>query len=126
MKFFWSIAALLSLWAAATLATSCYYDDYQTLYGTGAACDTAAVSFTADIQPIVSTQCAGCHGAASPSGGLSLTNHAQIAATTSSGSMLNRVHLPAGNPLAMPPSGPLSSCQKAKLRTWKRQGALNN
>ena len=98
MKFFWSIAALLSLWAAATLATSCYYDDYQTLYGTGAACDTAAVSFTADIQPIVSAQCAGCHGAASPSGGLSLTNHAQIAATTSSGSMLNRVHLPAATP----------------------------
>jgi hypothetical protein len=96
------------------------------LYGTGGACDTAAVSFAADIQPIMSAQCTGCHGAASPNGGLSLTNHAQIAAATLSGSLLNRVHLPAGNPLAMPPSGPLSSCQKAKLRTWKRQGALNN
>jgi hypothetical protein len=50
MKVFWSIAAVLSLWAAATVATSCYYDDYQTLYGTGGTCDTAAVSFAADIQ----------------------------------------------------------------------------
>ena len=92
MKVFWSIAAVLSLWAAATVATSCYYDDYQTLYGTGGTCDTAAVSFAADIQPIVSAQCAGCHGATSPSGGLSLTNHTQIAAATSSGALLNRVH----------------------------------
>ena len=126
MKVFWSIAAVLSLWSTATVVTSCYYDDYQTLYGTGGTCDTAAVSFGSDIQPFVTAQCAGCHGTASPSGGLSLTNHTQIAAATSSGSLLNRVHLPASDPLAMPPSGPLSSCQKAKLRTWKRQGALNN
>jgi hypothetical protein len=121
-KVFWPVAFLVG----GLFVTSCYYDDYQTLYGTGGACDTAAVSYSTDIQPLMSSQCTGCHGAVGGSGGLSLATHAQVAAAVNQGSLLNRVHLAAGNPLAMPPSGPLTSCQKAKLRTWKRQGALNN
>lgn len=119
-----TVTAVLILVGAAL--PSCYYDDYKTLYGTGGACDTAAVSFSTDIQPMIATNCGTCHGAVAPSAGLSLTNHTQIAASITTGNLLQRVHLPAGAPGAMPTTGPLSSCQKAKLRTWKRLGALNN
>jgi hypothetical protein len=121
-KVLWPLAFLVG----GLFVTSCYYDDYQTLYGTGGACDTAAVSYSTDIQPLIATQCGGCHGNTAPSAGLSLTNHTQLAAAINTGNLLARVHLPAGAPGAMPTTGPLSSCQKAKLRTWKRQGALNN
>ena len=121
----WRVASLLLFSAVLLGTTQCYYDDARTLYGT-TSCDTAAVTWTADIQPLFQAQCGGCHGAISPGGGLSLINYSQISAASLNGSCMNRIQMPAGSPMAMPPNGSLTSCQKAKIRTWIRQGALQN
>ena len=50
--------------------SSCYYDDYETLYGNAGACDTAAVTFSQDIKALIGQNCEGCHNGMSANGGL--------------------------------------------------------
>ena len=122
MRTFWVISAL----GAAVLGLSgCYYDNAEQLYGTGGACDSTA-TWSADIQPLLQVQCVGCHQGASASGGLDLSTHAAVQPAALNGSILDRMQRPAGDPLAMPPSGPLTSCNLAKFRVWERGGALPN
>jgi mono/diheme cytochrome c family protein len=105
--------------------------------------DPVAVSFAADIQPIFDGNCLGCHGAAT-SGGLDL----RAAATP--GSLVNAAatgypgsRVVPGSPLTsvlylkvqgdastgdrMPLGGAaLSAAQRALIRDWIEQGALDN
>jgi hypothetical protein len=105
--------------------SSCYYDNAEQLYGTGASCDSVA-TWTNEIQPLVQAQCVSCHQGTAASGGLDLSTHLSVQNSVLNGSMLDRINRNAGDPLAMPPSGPLSDCNKAKVRVWTRAGALPN
>ena len=105
--------------------SSCYYDNAEQLYGTGASCDSVA-TWTNEIQPLVQAQCVSCHQGVSASGGLDLSTHLSVQNSVLNGSMLDRLNRSAGDPLAMPPGGPISECNKAKVRVWKRAGALPN
>lgn len=116
--------AVLSLLALIG-TTSCYYDNAEQLYGSGGTCDSTA-SWSAHIQPIIQAQCLGCHQGAGASGGLDLSTHAGVQLATLNGALIDRIVRGAGDPLAMPPSGPLSNCNQAKIRVWARGGALPN
>ncbi len=105
--------------------SSCYYDNAEQLYGTGASCDSVA-TWTNEIQPLIQSQCVNCHQGASASGGLDLSAHSNVQNSVLNGSMLDRINRSAGDPLAMPPGGSLSDCNKAKVRVWTRAGALPN
>jgi hypothetical protein len=105
--------------------SSCYYDNAEQLYGTGASCDSVA-TWTNEIQPLIQSQCVNCHQGTAASGGLDLSNHLSVQNSVLNGSMLDRINRSAGDPLAMPPGGPISECSKAKVRVWKRAGALPN
>lgn len=105
--------------------SSCYYDNAEQLYGTGASCDSVA-TWTNEIQPLVQAQCVSCHQGVSASGGLDLSTHLSVQNSVLNGSIFDRINRNAGDPLAMPPSGPLSDCNKAKVRVWTRAGALPN
>lgn len=117
-------ALLLILLAAGMQA--CYYDNEKDLYpvvpGTG--CDTVALSYSADIKPIIDSRCVACHGSNFPSGNLSLTNHAQVAGSVAS--IINRINRPAGDPLLMPQGNKLDACSIQKIEAWANQGAPNN
>lgn len=121
-KVLW-IAQLGAVWVM--VASGCYYDVEETLYGTEG-CDVQTVSFASDIAPLVSQKCAGCHSGTSPSGGLTLQSHAQVAGIGMSGALVDRTHRPAGDGLAMPPSGRLSECELSKIQNWVNQGSLDN
>ena len=71
--------------------SSCYYDDYETLYGNAGACDTAAVTFSQDIKALIGQNCEGCHNGMSANGGLILSGHQN---TSGSGTerLFNRPH----------------------------------
>jgi cytochrome c5 len=130
MAFMKSKRTTQTLWSALVLGwtvvlSGCYYDVESELYG-GEVCDLSAVGYAADIEPIISTHCTGCHGGAAPSGGLQLGSYAQVAAIAQSGSLVDRTHRSAGDALAMPPSGRLSDCQLQKIQNWVNQGAPNN
>ncbi len=90
------------------------------------ACDTLAVSFSADIQPIISTYCLGCHSGSAPSGGIALTNHQQMMVQVNNNQLLGSVsHTPGFS--AMPQGqAKLDACKVALIRNWIAQGAANN
>lgn len=89
-------------------------------------CDTINVTFSGTIWPIIQGRCYGCHSGSSPSGGVSLQNHQDIAMVAVSGRLLGAVkHQPGYAP--MPPSGPqLTNCQINQIKKWIENGTPNN
>lgn len=118
--------AFFILSAGCALLSGCYYDVESELYAPSVPCDTAAVTFAGHIEPLVASECAGCHSGASPDGGLTLEGHAAISAAFLTGGAQDRVNRAAGSSGAMPPSGPLATCDLAALTAWIEAGAPNN
>lgn len=109
------------------ITQGCYYDNEEELYP-GSICDTADVSYSATIQPLVQGNCAtvGCHSGASPAAGLKLETYEEVSTASLNGSISNRINRPSGDPLLMPPTGKLGNCQILKVDAWTNQGAINN
>lgn len=115
---------LLALVAMLLLATNgCYYDKEELLYPSNF-CDTTAVTWATDIEPLINTKCAisGCHanGTTSPN----LTGYTAVKAQADNGRL--RARAIDGVPSFMPASGKLPACEMAVLDTWLRAGAPNN
>ena len=72
-------------------------------------------SFATQISPIVTGKCMPCHGATSPSAGISLTNYAQVKAI---GARLD-------NPGMYSKMG-VTAAEQALIQSWILQGSLNN
>lgn len=108
--------------------SSCYYDSEEKLYpgGSGGACDTANITFTSTILPILSTNCNSCHNSIMASGGVITENHAGLIGAVNSGIFWKAInHEPGAVP--MPQNGmKLPSCELLKIRSWINQGAPNN
>jgi len=94
----------------------------------------SAVSYSATVQPVWNSNCAGCHGS---SGGLSLTSYTNLMAGTSSNGpvvvagdganslIIQRMKGQVGS--LMPMGGPaLSAATIEAIETWINQGALDN
>jgi len=104
---------------------SCYYDKEEILYPgstTPVDCTTVQAGFAADVQPLILSKCAisGCHDAGGASGGVLLTNYAQISGKK------DRINARALVEKSMPPTGPLTSDEAAKIKCWIDAGAPNN
>ena len=106
----------------AFVASSCYNDSRENLNPqlpaneNTSVCDTTAVTYTKDIQPILNTSCVGCHGTGSAIGSLNTFSDAKslndnVITRISNGSM------PQG-------SAQLSSCKINKFKAWKNQGYI--
>ncbi len=89
-------------------------------------CDTVNVSFSADVQPVIQSNCQGCHSGSFPSGGIDLSNYTNIANTANTGQLYGAIaHLPGFSP--MPQNQPqLSACTIKQIKAWIDEGALNN
>lgn len=91
-------------------------------------CDTTNVTYSADIAPIFSAKCTGCHGGSAPDGNLDLTQWStcnMIAVNT----MLEGSIKHLGNYSHMPPyedDSYLPACDIHKFMIWARNGAPNN
>ncbi len=108
----------------ALVMQSCYYDKEELLYpGSTAAvdCSTVPATFSANVLPIVSANCAtsGCHDATA-SGGLTFQNHSQISGAQA------RINARALIEKTMPPSGPLQPSEINAIKCWLESGAPNN
>lgn len=94
-------------------------------------CDSLNVSFSAQVFPIIQNSCYGCHSGSNPGGGISLTNHSQVAAAGAvspgnAGSLLGSITWAYGNS-PMPQNGPsLSDCDIALIRNWIIEGLPDN
>ncbi|MBZ5856773.1 c-type cytochrome [Flavihumibacter profundi] len=90
-------------------------------------CNTENMSFSKDIQPIVSANCtASCHNAANPTGNRIFTSYSGVANAVDNGKLIGVIsHSPGYTP--MPQGGAkLSDCNISKIKAWVDQGALDN
>jgi len=54
---------LLIMFLGLLTLSSCYNDNYQTLYPSGT-CDISQVTYSQDVWPVINAQCTGCHSGA--------------------------------------------------------------
>lgn len=113
--------ARLLMTAAPLALAGCYYDNEEELYP-NTFCDTAVVTWSGSIQPLIQGNCAipGCHvpGAQSPD----LSSYSAVQANAAA---VKRVIVD-GAPFFMPPSGKLPACDRQKVEQWVASGAPNN
>jgi len=90
-------------------------------------CDTAHMSFTTDIKPILQTYCYACHSNANYAiSGARLEDYSDVVHHVEDGDILGTITHAAGFP-AMPQDGPkLSDCNINKIKAWINAGAINN
>jgi cytochrome c553/predicted small lipoprotein YifL len=89
-------------------------------------CDPAAHSFSQNIQPVIELACEGCHSGSNPSGGLSLTNYAQISASALSGSLMAGLLGTNGVPIMPEGTSGLPQCNIDQIQAWVDAGAPND
>jgi len=53
--------SLLLMTLMALLLSGCYYDVAEELYPISGSCDTTVYSYTGFVQPLIASQCLGCH-----------------------------------------------------------------
>tara|TARA_B100000780_G_scaffold245576_1_gene189701 strand:- start:192 stop:560 length:369 start_codon:yes stop_codon:yes gene_type:complete len=119
---------LFLLSTALAMFTSCYNDSEEALYGENY-CDTVAISYVDNIEPIITSNCTSCHSGATPSASLNLDSFDAVklsALNTTNEGLLNRVQRLEGESGAMPTNYRLTQCQIDQIHTWIDQGALNN
>lgn len=91
-----------------------------------ATCDTASVTFSASVNPIIQKNCLGCHSGGTPSGNLDFSGHNGIQPVALNGRLLGAVRHETGFS-SMPKGGnKLSDCDIEKIRIWINAGAPNN
>jgi uncharacterized membrane protein len=89
-------------------------------------CNLDAVSFASDIQPVINTNCRGCHSGANASGGVFLDDYQNIASVAQSGRLYGAVaHLAGYEPMPLG-AGKLPQCAIDQINAWIQAGTPNN
>ena len=89
-------------------------------------CDTANVTFTKHISPIIQNYCQGCHSGSSPSGGILLSNFNEIKLRVQSGELLGTIkHINGFVPMPYN-QAKLDPCLINQIEIWINEGALDN
>lgn len=89
-------------------------------------CDTNNFRFQTAIQPMINTNCKGCHNAIQASGGIRLDDYNSVKAVAENGKLIATIkHDPGYSP--MPKGGnKLSDCKITQVRKWIADGAPDN
>lgn len=90
------------------------------------ACDTLNVTFAVHVQNILSNNCIGCHSGTAPSGGIGLTNYAEVKAAVNSGSLLGSIKHETGWSSMPKNRAKLSDCNIRQIEIWIAAGSPNN
>jgi mono/diheme cytochrome c family protein len=116
---FWVLCLLAGLFQL----QGCYYDTEQELYG-GLPCDTAQVTYTATIQPILTRACTTCHGASPVGTDVNLSNYVLTRQFVEMNAQRFLGALEHTNGFAaMPPTGTkLPDCELNQIRQWVETG----
>jgi hypothetical protein len=89
-------------------------------------CVSTNVSFKTTVQPILVTNCVGCHSGAKPSGAIDLSTYTQVQKYAVNGKLYGSIAHQAGF-IAMPSAtSSLSTCEITQIKSWITAGSLNN
>jgi hypothetical protein len=118
----------VSIFIIALVLNSCYYDKADLLYPPKSAnCDTTiAVTYSAKVVPILTTQCYSCHLGASAGGGIVMGTHATDKVIALNGKLYGTINYSSGfSP--MPKGGAkMNTCDIGIIKRWIDAGAPNN
>lgn len=89
-------------------------------------CDSTQHSFAENVAPIMHDYCEGCHSGANPSGGVSLTNFAEIQDAALNGNLLNSLYGSNGVSIMPDNTTGLPECYIHQIENWINLGAPNN
>lgn len=109
---------------------SCYYDNEEELYPEITnGCDTTDVTYSNNIQKIISSRCLGCHSDASYyeyGGGVALEGYENVKVSADNGGLLGTItHNP--DYTAMPKgASKMDDCKIEQIKIWIEDGAKNN
>jgi len=115
----------------ALLVAGCYYDKAELVYPptSGNICDTTnTIKYSTDVVNILRGNCYVCHaGNAAAGSGYKLDTYAGVKFMADNGRLVRSIMHTGPSYTYMPQAGPkLPECNIAKIRTWVRNGTLNN
>ncbi|MGE0638530.1 MAG: cytochrome c [Bacteroidia bacterium] len=84
-------------------------------------CGTTAYTLAADIQPLITSNCGGCHGIKGKKAGLDLTQNETVKAVAADGRLVCVMRAGKGCAV-MPPGQPLSKIDVDKVECWVNNG----
>ena len=112
--------------------TGCYYDSNEALFGkpdsASAVCDTTVTNFTAQVKPILLSNCYSCHANAHAAGsgsGIKLENYADVKIYADNGRLMSSILHTSSFPMPKG-GGTLSPCEIKMIKSWITRGTLNN
>lgn len=88
-------------------------------------CDDTKFTYAVIIQPIINTNCVGCHKPGSLGGNVDLSTYANVKKQVDNGKLLGSITHTIGF-IAMPQSGKLRDCEINQISRWIDAGAPNN
>jgi hypothetical protein len=90
-------------------------------------CDTANVKYSVEIVTILSANCYRCHAApANAGGGIVLNSYSNLKPWATSNTLYHVVNQTPGYDPMPKGASKIPACDIAKIRTWIRNGSLNN
>ena len=89
-------------------------------------CDTANMTYSTDILPILQANCYSCHGNGLSQNGVSLDSYDKVKTQADNGNLINVITHADGYPPMPQGAAKLSDCSINKIRGWINRGALNN
>lgn len=89
-------------------------------------CDTATITYSGAILPLINGNCKGCHNPNYLSAGLDLTTYANVKTIALNGKLTGSVERLPGFPAMPQGAAKLSDCKIIQIRKWIAAGALNN
>lgn len=110
------------------MAQSCYYDNREELYQyiQQQECNLTEATYTANIAPILTSNCIRCHNAQRQDGNVNLEGFNQVKPYADSGKLYGTINHDPGY-LLMPTDGvKIPFCDIEQVRLWVEGGAQNN
>jgi hypothetical protein len=114
---------------ALTFQIACYYDNEEELYPDGgqpSTCDTASVTYSTKIQPLLQSKCYVCHSQAAALGSVIVEGYANARQYAISGQLYGSVNHGTGYSPMPQGGGKLPVCDIAAIKKWVDDGAPNN
>jgi len=119
-------SSVLALVATILLLNGCYYDIEEDLYPPVGNCDTAGVTYSGTVVPLLQAQCVTCHGVDLASGNIKLDTYSSVKTVVDNGKLYGSISFSSGYS-AMPKGGnKLNNCSIIKIKAWIDAGAPNN
>jgi hypothetical protein len=116
---------LITILSATAILGGCYYDVGEELYPT-LECNTANVTYSGVVEPLLKSKCYKCHDAANNNGNITLEGYGDLKKYVDSGQLLGAVKHSAGYSPMPKNEAQLVECDLQKIEQWITDGALQN